>query len=340
MKKLHLLFLLTALILLACTPDEPAITIKKIGVISDVYGWEDKGISTYGKSGADYMDNLENIQVSYYESTSPEELATHIGHALRDSCELIIAMGANAEEDLLEAALQHPYTHFMLLDHEADTLPPNLRCLVFDVEQAAFPCGYLAAAYAHLTHPETPALGWIEGRSYEKATHIKQGFMAGIAYFNTKYQKTVSSHGLSLASTEDPELSARAVDSLMTQQGNLSLIFPFTGRGNAAAYAAIATHNVAAMGMEMDCWFDYPEVQNIFLSSCVKRYDLVLSDEILAYSSGNFEGGKTTHYNLRQQKVWLAGYHHYLNLVPDSITRDLNQIITDILEGTIDPLAR
>ncbi len=335
--RLPILFIISAIIFYSCTPEDEPVKIYNAGIISDVFGWEDNGLSKYARSGMEYMGNLENIKPFYYESHDTLAIEENINSALSDSCDLIIALSSRAEEQIVAAAIANPYTDFLMVDHKADTTLPNLQCIVFNVEQSAFPCGYLAAAYSDQDNGENPAAGWIRATQYKDSHIIQHAYTAGIAYYNDLYNRNVESYGVTFENMDDWQAAADAVDSLFINN-SISIIFPFTGMGNIGAYEKISEYEIAALGMEMDSYFDFTAVKKIFLSSCVKRYDLAVADMVLEFSSGYFQGSHTSHYNLSNKGVWIAGYHDFLDFVPDSITDGINDILNGIISGEIDPL--
>lgn len=337
MTRIFPLLILSILIMVSCNPDDEVVKMYNAGIVSDIFGWEDNGISEYGVTGMEYMGNLENINPYYYESFDTLDIEANIQAALEDSCDLIIALSSRAEVFLVAAAIENPFVDFILLDHEADTTLDNLQCIVFDVEEAAFPCGYLAAAYANIYDSITPAAGWIKANQYEDSDDIQTAFVAGVEYFNSLYDMSVTTQGVTIESIDDDIAASAAVDSLVLNS-TASIIFPFAGMSNSGAYTNIQSYELAAIGMEMDSYYDFSSEDEIFVSSCVKRYDLAVADKVLELSSVFFNGGKTIHYNLSNQGVWLAGYHDYSDIIPDSITDGINDIIQGIISGDIEPL--
>jgi basic membrane protein A len=285
----------------------------------------------------EYMGTLENIAPFYYTSADQESVNENIAAAIEDSCTLIIALSSRASEYIVASAIANPDIDFILIDHEADTSLQNLQCVVFDTEEAAYPCGFLAAAYADMLEESNPAAGCILASEYPEADSIGYAYTNGINHYNELYNRVVASHTYNTVSISDPEESSAATDSLVTNAG-VSILFPVSGLSNSGAYARIAELELTAIGMELDAYYDYPDYEEIFLSSCVKRYDLAVADKVLEFASTYFNGNKTIHYNLRNQGVWLAGYHDFLGSVPDSITQEINVIITDIISGTLNPL--
>jgi len=330
-------FFILAVLLASCTEKEDPVKVLNAALISDVYGWEDKGLSQYSKSGMEYMGTLENIAPFYYTSTDETSINENIAFAIEDSCTLIIALSSRASEYIVASAIANPEIDFILIDHEADTSLQNLQCVVFDTEEAAYPCGFLAAAYADMSEESNPAAGCILASEYPEADSIGRAYANGIDYYNELYNRVVASHTFNTVSISDPDESAAATDSLVTNAG-ATIIFPVSGLSNSGAYARIAELELAAIGMELDAYYDYPDYEEIFLTSCVKRYDLAVADKVLEFASTYFNGNKTIHYSLSNQGVWLAGYHDFLGSVPDSITQEINVIITDIISGSLNPL--
>jgi hypothetical protein len=72
-------------------------------------------------------------------------------------------------EPTLDAALANPGTNFMIIDNFVENAPSNLTSVVFDVDEASFPCGFLAAYWALKQNPGAPHAGYVARPGVELA---------------------------------------------------------------------------------------------------------------------------------------------------------------------------
>lgn len=336
MKKYYfiILFIASVLLLNSCKEDEP-ITIYKVGLISSTSGWGDKGFNDNARSGLEYMESLENIEAMYVENLNTEDQPEHISQLISDSCNLIIGLGANIKQDLTQAAILNPEIDFLLIDVAADTLLSNLISIIFDVEEAAFPCGYLAAWYANYADSIAPCAAWIGGMDIPVINQFKIPYLEGIEYYNEENGADITMAGNYLDGFDLPEQGEATADSLINLQ-SADIIFTFAGASGTGALQSIADNGKVAIGVDVDQFYTYPDIQEIFLTSCVKRLDYAVADIVLQYSASAFLGKSIIHYNLQNEGIGLASIHSYNDIVPDSIVSDLNTILTGIKLEYID----
>ena len=336
MKKYYfiILFIASTLLLNSCKEDEP-ITIYKVGLISSTSGWGDKGFNDNARSGLEYMGSLENIEAMYVENLNTEDQPEHISQLISDSCNLIIGLGVNIKQDLTQAAILNPEIDFLLIDVAADTLLSNLISIIFDVEEAAFPCGYFAAWYAGYADTIAPCAAWIGGMDIPVINQFKIPYLKGIEYYNEGNGTNITMAGNYLGGFELPEQGEATADSLINLQ-SADIIFTFAGASGAGALQSIADNDKVAIGVDVDQFYTFPDIQEIFLTSCVKRLDYAVADIVAQYSTSIFLGKSIIHYNLLNEGVWLASIHNYNSIVPDSIVTDLSNILTGIKLGDID----
>ena len=336
MKNYYIIILLFAstLLLNSCKEDDP-ITIYRVGLISSTSGWGDKGFNDNAREGLEYMESLENIEALYLETIYVEDQEENISQLISDSCDLIIGLGTNMKDDLTQAAIENPEIDFLLIDIAADTLLSNLISIVFDVEESAFPCGYLAAWYAEYIDTIAPCAAWIGGMDIAVINQFKIPFIKGIEYYNDENTSNVAIAGNYLNGFDLPEQGEATADSLINSQ-SADIIFTFAGGSGAGALQNIADNDKVAIGVDVDQFYTFPDIQEIFLTSCVKRLDYAVADIVAQYSTSIFMGNSILHYNLLNQGIGLASLHSFNDIVPDSVVTDISNILVGIKAGDID----
>ena len=290
----------------------------RVGLISNAMGWDDLGLNDNAKYGLEYAAAYySNIIPEYKESLTPADQIENLNALLEDSCNLIIVIGGAMDSVIFAAADANPETDFLLIDSPADSTLKNYQNIVFDVEEVAFPGGYLAAWYADRSDSIAPVAGWVG---------------------DTIHQRQVESSGVYTSRLSDYEDGAAAADSLI-EGTSADILFVFAGTdGSLGALEKVAENEKAAIGACTDRYYTYTDIREIFLSSCIKRYDYAVADIVIEYSGGLFRGNRTAHYTISNQGVWMAGYHDLLDIVPDSVTDNINRIFQYIMYNEIDPL--
>ncbi|MDD4644919.1 MAG: BMP family ABC transporter substrate-binding protein [Bacteroidales bacterium] len=335
MKRLKIctLILSTALLVLLPSCHKDSQPELKIGLISGVGGFSDRGFNENILAGFQKAATEFPITCQTRESLSEEAIAAGISDFISDSCDLIITAGYAAAQATLDAALANPGIDFLILDYSTANLPSNMACSIFDVDQSSFPCGFLAAYWAYRQNPENPRAGYVAGVDIPQIRQFSQSYIRGIAFFNEKYQKDVQVSGYFANSFIDTLQGAKLADSLL-QQG-ASVIFAFAGKtGNGALYR-VQDAGKWAIGVDVDQYYSIPQVGPVLLTSCVKKLDNAIYGMLKDYRNLVFSGGQTQYNSLSNNGVGMAPFHDYETMIPDSIKAALTAIESGIKNGSI-----
>jgi basic membrane protein A len=321
--------------LISClkTTEPDPVPLLKIGLLSGPGGFYDAGynqniLDGFQRAAKDlplYCQSLECIASSDFE--------TNINYFIANNFDLIITVSFYEAEATIKAAKQNPQTDFMIIDFQVDTPLPNLLCTVFDVDQAAFPCGFLAAWWAWKQKPVDPVAGFVAGPEQSGIRQFSVSFTNGVSYFNNLYAKNVGTKGCYASSFSDTLQGAALADSLIRQ--NAAVIFACAGAtGNGALYKAKEAGKWG-IGVDVDQYYSIPSVGPVLLSSCMKKLDNIVYQVLENYSNADFPGGTTIRGALNNSGVALAPFHDFDSEIPDSIKTAINTIQSGITTGTI-----
>ncbi len=306
----------------------------KIGLVSDLGGFSDAGFNQALLYGFQAASRDFPISSEAKESKLQEDIASNIGYFVTKGFDLIITAGFNAAEATISAANANPGIDFVIIDYSMANPPVNLLCAVFDVDQASFQCGFLAAWWALKQTPADPVTGFVAGPEIPEIRQFAVSYSQGVTYFNTKYHRNVQTIGHYATSFSDSLQGTELADSLIGR--NASVIFAFAGStGNGALYKAKEAGKWA-IGVDVDQFFTIPPVAPILLTSCMKALDVIIYNIIYSYYNYYYPGGTVIHGNLNNGGVGIAPFHYFDGMVPDSIKRALTDISAGIKNGTID----
>jgi len=329
------LILTLVFITAACkkTSDPAPAPILKIGLVGGIAGFSDSGFNQNILTGLQKAAIDFPILCQSYEVWPGTDFTAGINYFLYHDFDLIITTGFDASEATLAAVNAHPEKDFAIIDFEIPSPPSNLLCIKFNVDQASFPCGFLAAFWANKQNNVNPVAGYVAGPDIPEIHKFAVSYLHGIEYFNTVYKKNVASVGYYATSFSDTIQGARLADSLMKQ--NASVIFAFAGQTGVGTLYKIKEARKWAIGVDVDQFYSVPPISSVLLTSCMKRLDVVVYDVLNKYYHKDFAGGTTIYGNLNNDGVGLAPFHNYNILIPDSIKTALNAIETGIKNGTI-----
>ena len=313
--------------------EEPPPPVLKIGLLGGVAGFDDHGFNESALLGLQRAAVELGLYTEAVECNQPADYAANIDYFVKNNFNLIIALGFDAAKATAIAATNNPSIKFGLIDFSQSGAPSNLQCAVFDVDQASFPCGFLAAYWANLKTPSYAATGYIAGPDIPEIRQFSKSYEQGILYFNSKYNKKIRNFGFNSISFSDSTEGARLADSLIRLGSEV--IFTFAGTTGIGALHQIKQSGKWGIGVDVDQYYSIPEVGSILLTSCMKRLDKTVYEMVYSFATGNFTGGQTTHWNLENSGVEMAPFHDYETLIPDSIKVALGEIKAGIINGTI-----
>ena len=305
----------------------------KVGLMADVAGFNDRG---FNQSALEGLVQAAGTFPLYYETRTgdtPDDYAIEIQYFIDNQFDLIITAGYNTAGAILDAANANPETDFVLLDVVVDTQPANLLCVAFDVDEASFPCGFLAAYWALKQDPGNPVTSFVGGPKIPNIEQFSVSFTHGVNWFNDMYQADVQTSGAYTADFVDTLCAAHLADSLIL--GGADVVFAFAGKaGNGALYQTKQAGKWG-IGVDVDQYLTIPEVDDILLTSCMKEMRAVVFSVLEDYYRDEFNGGGVIYGNLSNQGVQMAPYHDFDSQIPDSIKAAIETILIQIQDGTI-----
>ncbi|MCK9617616.1 MAG: BMP family ABC transporter substrate-binding protein [Lentimicrobiaceae bacterium] len=328
---LFVLVLMFSVGLSSCKKDDSS--SLKVGLVTGLGGLNDGGFNDQAFVGLMAANNAESIRWEVKESYDEAQIASNIKYFTDNKFDVIITLGYNASQSTLEAAEAFPKIKFIILDYSFETIPDNITCITYKVDQASFPCGFLAAYQAWQKNQSNPAVGYVAGPNIPEIQQFTVSFAKGVEFFNTKYNQSVTVSGANATNFNDTLQGARIADSLI--QRGAEVIFACAGKtGNGALYK-VKEASKTGIGVDTDQFYSIPLVGPYLLTSCMKRLDVAILSEITSIHNGQFHGGQVFSFDLANEGVNVAPYHNYETMLPDSIKQSVLDIKTGIINGTI-----
>jgi basic membrane protein A len=316
----------------SCKKDDEN-TALKVGLVTGIGSLDDKGFNQQAYEGLLAVAGDVTLDWAVRQSSSAADIAANIQYFLDEDYDVIITLGYDAAQITLDAANAHSSVLFLLLDYSFATIPSNMSCVVYDVDEASFPCGFLAAWRAHAVDPLQPEVGFVAGPKIPTIDQFTVSYTAGVSWFNAMYSNNVSVSGVNSASFIDTLQGAFLADSLMLHGADV--IFACAGQtGNGALYK-VKEAGKTAIGVDTDQYLSIPQVGSVLLTSCMKRLDHAIYNMLMDIHTETFTSGQTITYNLANQGVNLAPYHDFDTIIPDSIKQAITTIKQGIMQGTI-----
>ncbi len=305
----------------------------KVGMVSDTGCFNDAGFNQSCKEGLERAMRELHVEGCFRESRSPDDYVNNLTELAHARCGLIIGVGSMMHAAMARVANQNPDVKFAMVD--GIFYPPmfNVESLTFSVEEAAFPVGFLAAAWANYMDPRNARVGFVAGMKIDSVQQFIAPYQAGVAYFNSKYNKNVPVFG-DYAGSFDNFMKGKAIGESMIAEG-VDVIFGVGGQTGVGGLTAAKEHGKWGIGVDVDQFFSLPQVKDCLLTSCMKRMDNAVFDMVQKMLAGQFEAGGNRVGTLANGQVGLAPFHAYGLLIPEQIRKDLDDIQQAIRGGRI-----
>ncbi len=329
--------ILLSTLLTACGPSLPEGCEKgdvKVGMVSDVGGVDDASFNQNTWDGLARADEELNACAKFIESQAQADYEKNITEFAEQDYDLIITVGFLLGDATAKMAEQYPDVKFGIVDFAYDPPIDNVQGIVFNTDEAAFPIGYLAAAWADMQDPGDPQVGYVAGMDIPPVTIFIVGYQSGVDYYNQQKGKNVQVKGVYVGDFEAPDEGKTQGNSLIDE--GVDVIFGVGGKTGNGGLTAAKERGKWGIGVDVDQYNTLPNEKDILISSCLKRLDNAVYAVVEATTKDEFGGGGVYVGTLANGGVGMAPFHDFEDQIPDDIKADLEAIQQGIIDGTID----
>jgi len=314
MKKM-LLYIFLAVILclmVACSGDSNNATIR-IVIVTSSSEVHDGSFNENNWDGIQkFITSQDNNNISVHtirDHTGTAVRALGYVEAVASEFDIIVLPGFQFA-GVAHIAINHPKTHFILVDAWPETLDgdivslPNVLALRFAEQESGFLAGVVAAM-----ETETGLIAFVGGMPIPPVVNYHLGFNAGVDFANTTLGTDAQIVNLHAFAGEDihrnniagnyansfTDIVAGTIIGNALIAENVDIIFIAAGSTGTGVFNAIKQHdgNVMAIGVDVD-QFSHGQIiggRNIVLTSALKVMDLNVYRGLTAFANNTFEGG-------------------------------------------------
>jgi basic membrane protein A and related proteins len=317
--------------------EEPVATFKACQV-TDVGGIDDKSFNATAWKGVQDAVAALGIEGKYLESQQQTDYEKNINAFVQEGCNIIIPVGFLLGDATKAAAEANPTMPFAIVDFGFDPVIPNVRGSGFQIDQATFLAGYLAAGMT-----KTGKVGTYGGLQIPPVTAFMDGFYLGVQKYNEVHGTSVevlgwdpaTQTGLFAGNFESTDDGRRLGESLLDEGADI--IMPVAGPVGAGTLAVMKERGAGQLiGVDND-WsaeYAYPEYADFILASALKNMDAWVADSIKQVKEGTFTGEQYLG-TLENNGVGLAYGSTLGASVPDDLKAEIEALKKDIVAGTI-----
>jgi basic membrane protein A len=193
---------------------------------------------------------------------------------------------------------------------------------------------------------QTGIVGTYGGVNIPTVSIFMDGYSRGVAHYNEVKGADVRVIGWDVEAQDgaftgtfdpaDPQVRATCESQL---DEGADIILPVGGAINLPCGTAIQDRGIegALIGVDADAVEAMPgEYMDLWLTTILTGIDIQVQRSIEAHASGAPTGGSSSVGNLENGAIGLAPYHGWEDRVPAELAAEVEQILVDIAEGTID----
>lgn len=222
-----------------------------------------------------------------------------------------------------ELAKSYPNLHIFLLDTYMEQDQPNCTSIAVDTFESSFIAGYVAAA-----NTTVKKVGWIGHTDMFKITRFRDGYIAGIQYYNKKHSDTIECVSAFTGDWNDPVKGYETAISMIDTYG-VDVIYQCNYNGGPGVIQACAEKGIKCIGVD-----DYQgDIDPCVFWSAIKSMDVATYTLATTYQKGTQYGAFQSFDISNGAKVY--DERDEKNISAQTL-EEVKGIIDDITAGNID----
>ncbi len=305
----------------------------KVGMVSDVGGIDDASFNQNTWDGLQRAQDELGVQAQFIESQAQADYEKNITELAEQDYDLVFTVGFLLGDATVKMAPEYPDLHLAGIDQWYDPPVDNAVAIIFAVDQASFPIGYLAAAWADMQDPADPMVAHVSGMQIPPVEQFNVAYEAGVNYYNEQKGKNVRFSGVYVGDFEAADQGKIVGNSLIDEGADV--IFGVGGKTGNGGLAAAKERGKWGVGVDVDQYYTLPNEKDILITSTMKRLDNAVFGVTEAELAGEFPGGGVYVGTLENGGIGLAPFHDFEDQIPDELKKEIEAILEGIKAGEI-----
>ena len=311
--------------------------VKRYGMVAGRV--DDRGFNATSWGGMLLAAGQLGVNVNLLHGFDPATIRASIMQLVNLGYDGIITVGSDMADATRLESTENPDLPFAIVDVPSQA--PGTMGLLFDVDEPSFMAGYLAAGMS-----ENATVCTYGGIQIPPVMAFMAGFENGVAYYNTQKgadvkvlgwksdaQNPIGGAGEFVGDWESIDKAGDLTEKLA--DAGCDIVFPVAGGAGLGSLPIAKERAMLVIGVDADQALTNPDYADLYLTSVVKRTDLVVLETIRQMQEGTFAGGSNFVGKLANGAVDLAPFHEFEDKVPQEMKDELAAIRQGLTEGTI-----
>jgi len=326
------LLVVAGLVLSACqTP--AAAPKKKIAVVLDTGGENDKSFNEYTLKGAKAAADKLGYDLSYVVSQSSSDYEKNIETFATEKADMIITVGFLMGDATKAMAQKYPNIKFAIIDVEyfpgEDGKDPyanelkNVTSLMFAEDEVGYMAGVLAGCMT-----KSGTIATVSGMEIPPVVKFVVGYQNGAK----SVKPDIKTLNIYIPDFNDPTTGKQAGQDFISQGADV--IFGVGGNTGNGGLLAAKEKGLMAIGVDVDQYNTYPEVKESLASSAAKNMDVATQAAVEAFAAGTLKAGVQLA-TAANGGVGLAPYHDWDGKIPQDCKDKVKAAVDGLKNGTV-----
>jgi basic membrane protein A len=318
-----------------------ASTKLKVGLVTDTGGVNDKSFNQSAWVGVQKAAKDFGFDAKFIESKQPTDYEKNIDSFAAEKYDVIITVGFLMGDATAAKAKQYPNIKFAIIDNAYtptkgvaycdDTIKDcykdggltNVTSLMFQEDQVGFLAGVLAAGMS-----KTGTVCTVSGMEIPPVVRYVTGFQSGAKW----YKPATNTLNVYIPSFTDPA-TGKEDGVTMIGQG-CDVVFGVGGNTGNGGLLAAKEANLMAIGVDVDQYLTYTDVDSALVSSAMKNVDAAVYNYLQSVSKKTEVAGVLTA-NITNGGVGLAPFHDWDSKVPADVKAKITDATAGLKDGSI-----
>ncbi len=313
----------------------------KVGLVTDTGGVNDKSFNQSAWAGVQKAVADMGFDAKFIESKQTTDYEKNIDQFATEGYNVVITVGFLMGDATAAKAKQYPNIKFGIIDNSyfptkgsaacpdtvkdcyADGGLTNVTSLMFQEDQVGFLAGVLAAGMS-----KTGTVCTVSGMEIPPVQRYVIGFQGGAKWYKPD-TKTLNTY---IPSFTDPAKGHEVGMSMISQQ--CDVVFGVGGNTGNGGLLAAKENNLMAIGVDVDQYNTYPEVQSALISSAMKNVDVAVYEYLKSVAAKTDKAGVVTA-NIQNGGVGLAPFHDWDSKIPADVKAKIQEATDGLKNGSI-----
>jgi basic membrane protein A len=336
------LLVLVSLVAAACTaPSGGAGGKKKIGLVTDMGGVNDKSFNQSAWAGVQKAAKEFGWDAKFIESKQPTDYEKNIDQFATEKYDVIVTVGFLMGDATAAKAKQYPNIKFAIIDNAyfpskgsvacddtkkdcyADGGLKNVTSLMFQEDQVGFLAGVVAGGMT-----KTGTVCTVSGMEIPPVVRFVVGYQNGAKWI----KPDVKPLNVYIPDFNAPAKGKETGQSMIGQ--GCDVVFGVGGNTGNGGLLAAKEKGLMAIGVDVDQYLTYAEVKDALLTSAAKNVDAAVYEYLKAFNGKTDKAGMFTA-NLQNSGVGLAPYHDWDSKIPQTVKDKVKQATEELKSGKL-----